>query len=161
MSLIDKYNGLEAKDQLTVKRILIGAGCLVGGIVIFRKVRKAIEKANSESDLLNSNAYNVKNFSTGITTSVCATDAEALWRAMKDTGTDTDTISRIVSRYKTADDWKCLISKFGNREYGTVGEPWWGTGTPTPLIGWFKKELSGSLLSSILTTVQNLGITTE
>ncbi|MDY4175413.1 MAG: hypothetical protein SOY07_09020 [Bacteroidales bacterium] len=74
--------------------------------------------------------------------------ADSLFQAMKDTGTDTNAVTIVLQQVRNEYDWLLIRTAFGTPEYGTVGEPWWGSGTPTDLIGWCRKELSGSLLTT-------------
>lgn len=70
-----------------------------------------------------------------------------------------ETVYRSVARWlHNGKDWLAVIKAFGVKPYGTTGTPWFGDGTQLDLMGWFRKELSGSLLKDIETRVEKYGI---
>lgn len=72
--------------------------------------------------------------------------AKALFTAMDGVGTDENAIEDILilrNRF-TSGDIILINNAFGLQEYGTTGSPYWGSGTPLNLVGWFKQELSNT-----------------
>ena len=147
---------MDAGEKLQLTGALIKCGLmLAGGIIVYRWARRLIETRA----LNDTTAYDTGRMT--VTRAQAEVDAKALYSAMESTGTDTDVIDNIVARYRTADDWNCLIAKFGKPAYGTFGSPVFGSGTPLTLIGWFRRELSGARLDNILNTLKRLGVTVE
>jgi len=72
--------------------------------------------------------------------------ASQLYDAMKDFGTDTETISNVRSKIGTADNMRILYNAFGKKEYGTFGAPLysWLPSDSYDLKGWIIKEVSGT-----------------
>ena len=138
---------MDAGEKLQLTGTLIKCGLmLAGGIIVYRWARRFTETRA----LNNTTAYDTGRMT--VTRAQAEVDAKALYSAMESTGTDTDVIDNVVARYRTADDWNCLIAKFGMPAYGTFGSPVFGSGTPLTLIGWFRRELSGARLDNILNT---------
>ena len=147
---------MDAGEKLQLTGTLIKCGLmLAGGIIVYRWARRLIETRA----LNDTTAYDTGRMT--VTRAQAEVDANALYSAMESTGTDTDVIDNVVARYRTADDWNCLIAKFGMPAYGTFGSPVFGSGTPLTLIGWFRRELSGARLDNILNTLKRLGVTVE
>lgn len=73
-------------------------------------------------------------------------------------GTDTDVVKTIIAKLHNGKDWLAVIKAFGVKPYGTTGTPWFGDGTLLDLVGWFRKELSGSLMQDIETQLAKYGI---
>lgn len=147
---------MDAGEKLQLTGALIKCGLmLAGGIIVYRWARRFTETRA----LNNTTAYDTGRMT--VTRAQAEVDAKALYSAMESTGTDTDVIDNVVARYRTADDWNCLIAKLGMPAYGTFGSPVFGSGTPLTLIGWFRRELSGARLDNILNTLKRLGVTVE
>lgn len=71
--------------------------------------------------------------------------ASQLYDAMKDFGTDTDTLSEVRVKIGTADNLRLVYNAFGKRDYGTFGAPMysWLPSDSYDLKGWIIKETSG------------------
>ena len=147
-------------DQQRTIRIAVGG---VIGLTAILLVRKYIKKKQAEAA---TTEYNEALQQLPIATNnLSITEAEAkviannLYAAMNRVGTDEDTIISLLEN-RNGDDLKLIIKAFGVRKYGTFGAPAfsWMKGTDLDLIGWLRKELSGSKLTKVLGYFQKAGI---
>lgn len=159
MNPLKTYDSLPQPRQEMIKSLLKVGLLVVGGVILYRKIKSVITEYQNAKALNDITAYDTGKMT--VTRAQAEVDAKALYSAMESTGTDTDIIDQVVARYKTADDWNCLIAKFGTPAYGTFGSPMFGSGTPLTLVGWFRRELSGSRLENIISTLRSLGINVE
>ena len=85
--------------------------------------------------------------------------AQGLYTAMEGSGTDENAIVRMFEG-RTSDDIKLIVQKFGIRPYGTFGAPLfsWMETAQLDLMGWLKKELSGSKLKAVQQIFASAGI---
>lgn len=155
MSGEEKSAGTAMRPDV-VKKVVAGLLIGVAAIIAVRRIRTYIKGKSEENSLYDAAAYNTRTLS--FSEGQAKLYANKLYDAMESTGTDEGMIDEVVAALKTANDWKAVISKFGMRAYGTFGAPVIGSGTPLNLVGWFRRELSGSRLQKILDTLQSYGI---
>ena len=139
----------QVKDKRKIVA-LVAAGSVILGVgtwVIIRAINK--HKAERDADRrLKDNANKAVTSATGrnITDDKAKSIANALFEAMDGIGTDETEIYTIlvVNNKLSSLDLVAVYEAFGNKEYGTFGTPWWGSGDKLDLIGWIKKEMSNT-----------------
>lgn len=124
--------------QQQKKYALIGLGLLLAGTITYFALKKPnTDNGGTQYDPTGNNT-------TGGTGYVfnALNVAETLHTAMKDSGTDEDTIFNVLAPLSQA-QFLTVIQKFGNRLYNDwTGNSIWGS--PQPLKHWFQQELSAS-----------------
>lgn len=100
-----------------------------------------------------------------ISDALANTYANQLYNAMKDNGTDEDTIYSVLEKLQKKDDFLKVYNTFGKKSYYIDGEPtisaWLFGYKDLDLVEWFRKELGYSnLLTYNLAkkTVTNAGL---
>ena len=136
----------------------LGVTGLVVGVRVYRRLKASSEQRSLEEAVkkLTTNDTEVKQTISDDTARLLATslfEAFNVWN-----GTDTDVIRTIIAKLHNGKDWLAVIRAFGVRPYGTTGTPWFGDGTQLDLVGWFRKELSGSLMQEIENALDKYGI---
>lgn len=146
-------------DHMKAKAIRIGLWAL-GGLAVLWGVRKIVSRVRASNNERAIDA--VSDYDTNQLTFPEAQArilAEQLYNAMKDVGTDTDTIESVVAKLRTRDDWNAVVKAFGIRPYGTFGAPLIPFNTSDlNLFEWLRRELSGSLLERIESQARALGV---
>lgn len=146
-------------NMLPIKALLIGGG-IIGCIFVAKRV---IKKYQSKKDVKEYeeaiDALPVSESNATITTQQAQLLANQLYSAMESTGTDEDTIIRILSN-KNKDDITMIVKAFGIRPYGTYGAPLatWMPSTNLDLMGWLRKELSGKTLQKLEAMFDEMGL---
>ena len=140
--------------ELAKKGIKIGV--VVAGVVtlvvVGRKVVRYIKEkrvAREAEEAAQNAITNLKKagISSTLTQQAVKSIADALLQAFDYTwGTDLTIVDNCLAQIQTAGDWYAVRKTFGIKPYGTTGTPWVGSGTMLDLIGWCRKELSGSRL---------------
>lgn len=124
------------------KYTLIGLGVVLAGVITYFAFKKPKEEnGGTQLDPTGNNGGTSGGTSGGYIFNAINV-ADALHTAMKDTGTDEDTIFNVLAPI-TQLQFSLVIQKFGSRLYNdTLGNSVWGT--PRPLKHWLKEELSSS-----------------
>lgn len=148
-----------------LKTLLKAAGITalsVTALVIGVRVVKRIREGRTEKELthaVESLTTTDKEVSQSISSEQAKLFANNLFEAFNVwNGTDTDVIKSVIGKLKNGKDWLAVIKAFGVKPYGTTGTPWFGDGIQLDLVGWFRKELSGSLMQEIETQLEKYGI---
>ena len=139
--------------------IILGAVAFaaLGGFVWWKASKKKAEAENAIQDKETQDridkalAEAAKAETATLTEAQAKSIANQLYNAMKDAGTDEDTIMRIMGNYNGT-DLAMINTAFDLREYWTHGAKKWynfGDGDKLPLIDWFRKELSGDYLEEV------------
>lgn len=152
---------IDFKKILKNKYAQIAMG--VGGLFIGYKIYNSIQRKKRDAELkaiANSEMEVALQNSTQQTIDTMRANeiAKALFTAMDGIGTDEDLIEDIlvIKNRFTSGDIILINNAFGLQEYGTTGSPYWGSGTPLNLVGWFKNELNNkSDLYKVLQTKFN------
>lgn len=136
----------------------LGVAALVIGVRVVKRIRD--NKGQKElSKAVNSLTTSDSQAAQTISDSQAKLFANMLFEAFNVwNGTDTDVVRSVISKLRNGKDWLAVIKAFGIKPYGTTGTPWFGEGTQLDLMGWFRKELSGSLLKEIETRIEQYGI---
>lgn len=148
-----------------LKTLLKAAGITalsVTALVIGVRVVKRIREGKTEKELthaVESLTTTDKEVPQTISTEQAKLFANTLFEAFNVwNGTDTDVVKSVIGKLKNGKDWLAVIKAFGVKPYGTTGTPWFGDGIQLDLVGWFRKELSGSLMQEIETQLEKYGI---
>ena len=139
--------------------IILGAVAFaaLGGFVWWKASQKKAEAENAMQDKETQDRIDkaldeaAKAETATLTKAQAKSIANQLYNAMKDAGTDEDTIMRIMGNYNGT-DLAMINAAFDLREYWTHGAKKWynfGDGDKLPLIDWFRKELSGDYLEEV------------
>lgn len=136
----------------------LGVTALVIGVRVVKRIRE--NKGQKElSRAVNSLTTTDSQAAQTITADQAKLFANTLFEAFNVwNGTDTDAVRSVIAKLHNGKDWLAVIKAFGVKPYGTTGTPWFGDGTQLDLMGWFRKELSGSLLKDIESRVEKYGI---
>ncbi len=151
---INKLTSLSTMDKIK-SGLLITSGALVL-FLIARKIYKDWKgRANARADenAITNVAQSVVKSKLTITEAEAQVIANNLFNAMKDMGTNEDTIITILSKIN-GDDFKLIYAKFGTRWYDSITgqgmsiEPsWYNFGYKTcDLVTMLREELSGDYL---------------
>jgi len=136
----------------------LGVTALVIGVKIVKRIREG-KSAKELSNAVNSLTTTDTTVTQTITAEQAKLFANNLFEAFNVwNGTDTDVIKSIIPKLKNGKDWLAVIKAFGVKPYGTTGTPWVGDGIQLDLVGWFRKELSGSILQDIENQLAKYGI---
>lgn len=144
------------------------------GIAIVKKVQKGINLAFTDKTKGATSFIPIEydtNKST-ITDAVANAYSNQLFNAMKDSGTDENTIKVVLQKLQKKEDFLKVYNSFGKKSYGKFldnGEPnllnttigLFGGYTDIDLVEWFKKEvgyLNYPTYSLIKKTVTNAGL---
>ncbi len=125
------------------------AAIVVVAICAYLLYRKFLKKSEADkiaeqlSDSVNSTPVNKSNLT--LTDNDLNVMAAQLYKAMKGAGTDTDTVSNVLSRVKTKDDLNALIRAYGIKD----GED---------LRLWLKGDLGGKNLEAVINLFTDLGV---
>lgn len=136
----------------------LGVTALVIGVRVVKRIR---EHRNEKelSNAVNSLTTTDKEVAQSITSEQAKIFANTLFEAFNVwNGTDTDVIKSVIGKLQNGKDWLAVIKAFGVKPYGTTGTPWFGEGIQLDLVGWFRKELSGSMMEEIETKLSKYGI---
>lgn len=136
----------------------LGVTALVIGVRVVKRIR---EHRNEKelSNAVNSLTTTDTQVSQSITSEQAKLFANTLFEAFNVwNGTDTDVIKSVIGKLHNGKDWLAVIKAFGVKPYGTTGTPWFGDGIQLDLVGWFRKELSGSMMEEIETKLSKYGI---
>lgn len=136
----------------------LGVTSLVIGVRVYKRF-----KAGSEQRSLEEAVKKLTTTDTTIKQSISDNQAKLFANSLFEAfnvwhGTDIDVVRTIIAKLHNGKDWLAVIKAFGVRPYGTTGTPWFGDGTQLDLVGWFRKELSGSLMQEIENTLDRYGI---
>lgn len=148
-----------------LKTLLKAAGITalsVTALVIGVRTIKRIREGKTAKEL--SNAENtLTTTDTTVTQTITADQAKLFANNLFEAfnvwnGTDTDVVKSGIGKLKNGKDWIAVIKAYGVKPYGTTGTPWFGDGIQLDLVGWFRKELSGSLMQNIEDQLTKYGI---
>ena len=136
----------------------LGVTALVIGVRVVKRIR---EHRNEKelSNAVNSLTTTDKEVAQSITSEQAKIFANTLFEAFNVwNGTDTDVVKSVITKLKNGKDWLAVIKAYGVKPYGTTGTPWFGDGIQLDLVGWCRKELSGSLMQEIEDKLSKYGI---
>lgn len=144
-------------------RLAIPAALIIGGVILFRRLRKTSADRQQEEI---ENAYRnaaVYDKEVTITQAQANIYAKRLLAAMDRKGTDEAAIFSILNALRTHSDLLLVQKAFGAPFYMFTGSSnSWITKTigmsrPLDLNGWLRAELSGNALEQVLQIYQRLG----
>lgn len=152
---INKLTSLSTMDKIKSGLLMTG-----GALVLFLIARKIYKNwkgnanARADENAITSVAQSVAKSKLTITEAEAQVIANNLFNAMKDIGTNEDTIITILSKIN-GDDFKLIYAKFGTRWYDSFTgqamstEPsWYNVGYKTcDLVTMLREELSGDELA--------------